>query len=106
MPRQQYGATIKADGTASISVQTRGSQVWRVTQIGIDAPNVSAAAIGRVRINSAPVSPFNAIYDAVGGDPPVDVAPGDNLTIEWSSATVGASCSALVIYELLPPGFM
>lgn len=102
--RQPYAATADAAGEATITVRPRDSRGWRVTQVSVSmaagsASSVSGSATCAVRVNGFLVAPAVAQGDAVAGDPPVDLEPGDEMTIEWVAANAGNICSALLFYD-------
>jgi hypothetical protein len=108
MPQQRYtGVPAGAAGTVTIVVTTRGAQIMVVSQVSAEltkgtATAVGPAATGMLRLNGAPVAPFVAGADAIAGDPPVEVAPGDELTIEWTGLNAGNIGQALVFYTYRP----
>lgn len=91
--------TVAADGTATLSVRPYGRATWVVQQVGIDAPNVGGGAVGMIRKNGSPITPFVASGDAPAGEPYVTLRRNDVLTIEWTAATVGAQVTATVFYD-------
>lgn len=102
MPRQPYSTVAAADGTAVIAVRPRGSRAWRVNQVSPSmvagsATAVSDDATAGIYLDGDLVTPVVAQGDAAEGTP-VDVQPGDTLTVEWANCTPGNICKALVFY--------
>lgn len=91
-------ATVGADGRAIVSFRGRGNVTCLVRQVGCEMAG-AAGAIGAIRLNGDIVTPFVSSGDAPGGDPPTPVGPGDVLTVEWTSAPVGAIGKATIFYD-------
>src|SRR5262245_56184745 len=106
MAAQQYppfvsAATVNAAGAATVSFTPRGSQLYRVTQVAVEmAASGAGSAVCAIRRNGALVTPVVGTGDAAGGDPPIWLWPGDSLTVEWTSAPVGAVGKATIFYDL------
>lgn len=81
-----------------MEVRPRGSYTWEVRQVAVEMLNVTAGASCTVRINGWLISPVVAGGDAAAGDPPIDVGPGDVLTVEWLGGIAGRICKATVFY--------
>lgn len=92
-------ATTTAAGVASVQIQSRGPHVWRVTQIGVTMPG-AGSVIGQMYFNGAPVSPFFP-PDAIAGDPPIMLGPGDEIVLTVTGATAGTVLTASVFYDQL-----
>jgi hypothetical protein len=104
VPNLRLSGAAGAAGTVTLTVWPRDATSWRITQVSVEATAGSASAVsgsatGVIRKNGFPVAPFVAQLDAVAGDPPVDLQPGDELTIEWTGLTSGNVVKALVFYE-------
>ncbi len=93
--------TVPASGFLALAFNPRGNQLNKVTQVAAEMAG-AGAAIGVIRRNGAIVTPFVPTGGAAGGDPPIWLWPGDTLTVEWSSAPVGALGKATIFYELAP----
>jgi hypothetical protein len=109
VPQANLSATAPASGAVTLTFRIRGTEVNRVTQVSTEmtagsAASVSSGAVGALRLNGRLVAPFVPQGDAVGGDPPVDVGPTDDLTVEFTGATPGNVCAALIFYRQLRPG--
>lgn len=90
---------VDAAGTVTLRVKPTGRQVWTVQQVGIHAPGVGGSAVGIIRKNGFPITPFVPQGDAPSGEPYVTLRPSDTLTISWEAATVGAAVAVTVIYD-------
>lgn len=90
---------VPASGNVTLPVRVDNKRNWLIKQVGTEGIGVGGQAIGMIRLNGNPVTPFVARNDAPAGDPPVPMSPGDLFTINWTGATVGATVKALVIYD-------
>ncbi|HWB38557.1 MAG TPA: hypothetical protein VHA75_21265 [Rugosimonospora sp.] len=92
--------TADAGGNLILAFRVVGQLPWTVSQVSIEMDTIAGGTLGAVRFNGFLVSPFVPGADAVGGDPPVTLQPGgDELTVEWTGAPVGAVGTALLIYD-------
>jgi hypothetical protein len=98
VPQRQTG-TVGAAGTLTLTFSVAGSRPLTVSQVSVEMATGADLAIGAVRYNGVMVAPFVPTADAVGGDPPIVIAPGDLLTAGWTGATPGSVGSALFIYD-------
>ena len=94
-----YSATVGADGTATVTIAPTSSARWVVTQVSVELATAPASAACVLRLNGFYVSPLIATGDAAGGDPPVTINVGDELTVEWSGCTPGQVGRVLVFYD-------
>jgi len=92
-------ATATAAGVATVTFTPRANQVNRVTQVACEMVN-GAGAIGWIRRNGAPVTPFVPTGDAPAGDPPIWLWPGDVMTVEWTGAPAGAVGKVTIFYDI------
>lgn len=93
--RTTYPATIAANGTAMIRV-TPNRDPWVVTQVSVFCPS---GTVGTAAINGAFLSYFIPTGDVIGDAPPVQLQPGDVLTLLWEGATPGDQATAQVFYD-------
>lgn len=94
------GAVVAADGTATILLTVSATRVlYRVTQVSTMADAVGDAASCALYRDGMRITPMVAQGDAAGGDPPIDVRPGQRMTVEWLAGTPGAVVDALFIYD-------
>lgn len=91
--------TVAANGTVTLSLRPYGRATWTVQQVGIEADSVGAAAIGMIRKNGSPITPFVAAGDAPAGEPYITLRRNDEMTIEWTGAVAGAQVKATVFYD-------
>lgn len=91
--------TVAASGTGTLTIRPVRRQRWTVRQVSVEAPNVGGGASGMLRKNGNAVAPFIAQADAIAGEPPIILGPGENMTIVWTGATAGAQIKALVTYD-------
>ena len=96
------GATVDAAGNATVRFRGRGSQLVKVTQTAGEMTG-GAAALCAIRRNGALVTPCVPTGFAAGGDPPVWLWPGDEMTIEWTGAPPGAVGKVTVFYDIEEP---
>ena len=71
-----------------------------VSQVSVEMSGTGAASASCVvRRNGALVCPLVPTGDAAAGDPPVPLAPpGDQLTVEWTSAPNGLVGTATIFF--------
>lgn len=94
------GARVAAAGTASCALIVSSPRVFYVVrQVSIMAPNVGGSASAGLYRDGMLITPMVAQGDAAAGDPPIDVRPGQTLSVDWTGATSGAQCDALFIYD-------
>lgn len=98
MPWRPYAATCDASGVATIEITPRGSYIWVVQQVAVEMLNPTAGASCSIRLNDWLVTPVVAAGDAAGGDPPIDVGPGDLMTVVFRGGIAGRVCRATVFY--------
>lgn len=93
-------AVVGSAGTAVVTIRTKGSVAWVVTQVSVEMEDAPGEATCALRKDGFLVSLLVASGDAAGGDPPIELQPADELTVEWANATPGAVGKVLVFYEL------
>lgn len=89
---------VAADGTLTITYQTRASGRVRVPQVTNEMTGAGSAKC-TLRLNNRLVTPLVAAGDAAAGDPPVWMSPGDQLSVVWSGAPVGLTGSMSVFAD-------
>lgn len=93
-------ATVAADGTASCVLTVSSPRVYYVvSQVSVMAPDVGGAASAGLYRDDMLITPLVPQGDAAAGDPPIDVRPGQRLTVDWAGGDQGAVCNALFMYE-------
>jgi hypothetical protein len=97
-PQRQSGQASSA-GILTLTFAVAGSRPLTVTQVSVEMATGGDLAACTLRLNGALVSPAVATGDAVGGDPPIIVMPGDQLTVTWTGATAGSIGTALFLYD-------
>lgn len=103
MASESYTAIVTASGTALITIAPRNQLVtWRVTQVSAQQATAPIGAVCTLAHNGGFVSYLVATGDVADGNPPLDVIPGDTLTVTWTGCTPGAVASATAFYEVLP----
>lgn len=96
-----YTGAADGSGVAVVTIRTVGRQTWLVQQIGVTVSPLPTAATCSVKKNGVLVCPIVLIGDggAAGGDPPVRIAPGDVLTVEFSGLAAAQPVTVLIIYN-------
>jgi hypothetical protein len=107
--RKLYAGIADAQGNATLTVTPLDAIGWRVSQVSPSmlpgsAPTVSATATAAVYVVGVLIAPFVAQGDAVAGDPPIDLQPGDVMTLVWVGCTPGNAVQAMVFYDFIPAG--
>lgn len=97
---RRFSVTVGSSGSAVVTMRPSGSLPWVVSQVSVEMANAPGEATCVVRKNGFLVSPAVASADAVAGDPPIELQPGDELTVEWANATPGDVGKVLAFYEL------
>lgn len=100
MPYGEVGlsAVATAGGTATITIRS-GRQRWTVSQVSTEMINAPSGSTCVMRKNGNIITTLVANGDVAGGDPPIEIGPGDSLTVVWSSVTPGQVGKATVIYD-------
>jgi hypothetical protein len=98
-PPLTLSAITAATGICRVAYNPRGANTYEFNQISAEMAGASAATCA-IRRNGALVCPIVATGDAAGGDPPVWIWPGDELTVEWTGAPVGAVGKVTAFYNL------
>jgi hypothetical protein len=96
---QALSGTIPASGTLTLSFRPTARSHWIVQQVGIDAPDIGGSALGMIRKNGSPITPFVAAGDAPAGEPYITLRGNDTMTITWTGGVVGAQVKATVFYD-------
>lgn len=96
-----YTATVAADGTATVAIESGSRRRnWLLQQVTIDMPTAPAGATARLEKNGSLVTLLIAQGDTAGGDPPVLLrGQQDACTVEWSGCTPGNIGRVLAIYD-------
>lgn len=93
-------ATVDATGICTVTIKPQGSTTWSVTQLSIEMPNAPSGTVLTLRTNGHLIdSPFSARRATAGGDPPIPLRPGDDITAEWTGATPGEQGLVFYIYD-------
>lgn len=98
-PPYTASGTVPASGFLALAYTPRSSDLTRVTQVAAEMAG-AGGAIGVIRRNGAIVTPFVPTGGAAGGDPPIWLWPGDQMTVEWTGAPAGAVGKITVFYDL------
>jgi hypothetical protein len=93
-------AIVDAAGNCTVTIKPRGSTTWSVSQLSIEMPSAPSGTVLTLRTNGHLIdSPFSARRASAGGDPPISLRPGDDLTVEWVGATPGQQGLVFYIYD-------
>lgn len=93
-------ATVAADGMATITIVAPDIR-WQITQISVELPTAPAGAVGELRHNGRFITAFLPAGDAIGGDPPLPLRPGDQAVLLWTGCTPGDQARATWFYDEL-----
>jgi hypothetical protein len=93
----QYSSSVASDGTATVTFTPTKNRPWQLLQVSIEMPNAPAGAIAELRKNGNLITVMLAT-DVADSDPPVPVAPGDRMAVNWTGGTAGGLVSVYVIY--------
>lgn len=98
-PPFRTAGVADSSGRLELVFTPRSSGLVRATQVTAEMASGAGAACS-VRRNGSLVSPLVATGDAAGGDPPVWLWPGDQLSVLWTGAPAGAAGTMVVFYDL------
>jgi len=91
---------VGADGKATATIKPNAVHKWSVSQVSVELPGAPVGATCAIRRNGLLVTPVIPTGDVASGEPPVEIGPGDRLTVEWAGCTPGQTGSVLVIYDV------
>lgn len=92
MPPIIKTAQASAGGAATVTLQDPGIS-YTISQISVSASGGQGSA--NVYLNGVFVLGTTTGWaDSADGPPPIDVGPGDALSIVWAGAAPGAACVA------------
>jgi hypothetical protein len=94
---EQYSATVGANGLASIRFTPTKSRPWLLQQVSTEMRDAPSGATSELRKNGNLITVMLA-SDVADSDPPVPVAPGDRMEINWFGGTPGGTVAAYIIY--------
>lgn len=97
--RLNFPVTVQADGTAQVRISPTWGDPWSLTQVSCAIPDAPSGATGVAKVNGSFLSYFIATGDVLAGDPPLELAPGDVLTLDWAVCTPGQVGTVLVQYD-------
>jgi len=96
-------AVTLASGVCEVIIRTRGAEWWSITQVSVEMIDASSATC-TLRYNGRLISPLVPNADTAGGDPPIILRSGDEMSIRWEAATPGAVGQVTCWYNLLSEG--
>jgi hypothetical protein len=99
MAVRPYSVIAKADGTAVVEIRSDGLWKWVVAQVSTEMPQAPIGALCYLRRNTYPVTPMIPTGSVASGEPPVEIGPGDVMTVEWTGLTPGISGRVTVFYD-------
>jgi hypothetical protein len=97
MADDQYSSVVAADGTATITFTPTKNKPWNLQQVSTEMPDAPAGATAELRKNGNLITVMLA-SDVADSDPPVPVAPGDRMAVNWFGGTPGGTVSLYIIY--------
>lgn len=100
MPDDSFGSAIKADGTATVSFTPTKNQPWLLKQVSIEYRNAPSGCVAELRKNGVLITVMIA-SDVSDSEPPVPVAPGDRMQVNWTGGTAGDPVTVYIIYEVV-----
>lgn len=98
MADDQYSARVSAGGSGSIKFTPTKNLPWLLKQVSIEHPNAPSGCTAELRKNGNLITVMLAT-DVADSDPPIPVAPGDRMEINWFNATPNGTVSAYIIYD-------
>lgn len=90
---------VNAAGTLELVIEARQAVNWILTQVSVRMPTAPVGAECELRKNGIYVSTAVATGDAIGGDPPVTLRPGEKASVVWTGCTPGDIGTVLVFYD-------
>ena len=97
MPDAEYASTVRADGTATIQFTPTKSKPWLLQQISTEYAQSPSGATAELRKNGSLITVMLP-SDVADSAPPVPVAPGDRIEVNWFGGTPGQPVSCYIIY--------
>lgn len=97
MADEQYASTVRADGTATVRFTPTKNRPWRVQQVSTEYRDAPTGTTAELRKNGNLITVMLA-SDVADSDPPVPVAPGDRMEVNWFAGTPGDSVAVYIIY--------
>lgn len=96
-----YAEAVDVSGSLTITIRPTAGVPWLVRQISSAMETAPSGAGCMLRKVGTFVTALVPTGDAAGGDPPVQLNPGDNMTVEWTDCTPGDVGTVLVFYDRL-----
>jgi hypothetical protein len=100
MPDDQYSSAVRADGTASISFTPTKNRPWLLQQVSIEMRDAPSGAVAELRKNGNLITVMVAT-DVADSDPPIPVAPGDRMVVNWTGGTPGKGVAVYIVYQVV-----
>lgn len=95
-----YSVTVGAGGTATLAIQTGSNfQSWTVSQVSVEMATAPIGSTCSLRKNGVLISPLIPTGDAASGDPPIQLRPGETMTVVWTGCTPGSVGTVFLVYD-------
>jgi hypothetical protein len=94
----QFSSKVVAGGTATIQFTPTKNRPWHLTQVSTEYKDAPSGATAELRKNGNLITVMLA-SDVADSDPPVPVAPGDRMQVNWFGGTVGDVVNVYIIYN-------
>lgn len=99
---ESYSATVDSTGKAVVTIAPRNQLVtWVVSQVSASLPSAPIGSTCQLDHNGNFVTFLIPTGDVADGDPPIDVIPGDVLTVTWRQCTPGDLAKATAFYDVI-----
>jgi hypothetical protein len=94
----QFSTRVAANGTATVTFTPTKNLPWLLQQVSIEHANAPSGCTAELRKNGNLITVMLAT-DVADSDPPIPVAPGDRMQVNWFNATPNASVAVYIIYQ-------
>jgi hypothetical protein len=101
MRNESYSGIVGPGGSLTITIAPKNQLVtWRVSQVSAQLATAPIGAVCQLTHNSDFVTFLVATGDVADGTPPIDVIPGDALSVIWTGCTPGSSATVKAFYDI------
>lgn len=100
MPDDQFSSAVQADGTATIQFTPTKGRPWLLEQVSIEMNDAPSGAVAELRKNGNLITVMVA-SDVADSAPPIPVAPGDRIEVNWTGGTPGKGVAVYIVYRVV-----